>query len=64
MHDFSDNGGAAASSSRVAVLLAVVGLHFVQSGEGKRDGLGDSSLLFLLHSHRYTSLLKESVTKT
>ena len=40
-HDFSDNQGAAATSSGVVLELTVARLDFVQSGEGRRDGLSE-----------------------
>lgn len=52
MGDFSGSQGAAATSSGVALELTMVGLDFVQSGEGRREGLGESKLLFPVHSHQ------------
>lgn len=52
MCDFSGNQEAAAASSGVALELTMVGLDFVQSGEDRREGLGESNLLFPLHPNQ------------
>lgn len=48
----------AATSFGAAPELPVVGLDFAQSGEGRRDGLRESPLLFPLHSHRSHKAIK------